>query len=119
MLTHEKNFKTKADFMKNAWAKCCDNFKLVLLFNNDTRGIAEIDHVLQPPGLLVDAYNKLTDKVFYTLKYVYSVYSDYDWYLKADDDTFVFVDNLKWFLSQKNASKPITFGLNFNKAIIL
>ena len=111
MLTQKKSFKTRAKLMTEAWAKYCDNFKLVLLFNNDTSGLVEIDHVLQPPGLAIDAYNRLTDKVFHALKYVYSTYPNYDWYLKADDDTYVFADNLRWFLSQKDPSKPISFGL--------
>lgn len=113
MLTQKKTLETKAKFMTNAWAKHCDNYKLVLLFNNDTSGITEIDHVLQPPGVLIDTYKKLTDKVFNALKYVFSKYPKYDWYIKADDDTFMFIDNLRWFLSQKNSSKPITFGYVF------
>lgn len=110
MITQKSNLETQAKVMTEAWAKYCDNYKLVLFFNNDTSGIAEIDHVLQPPGLLWDTYEKLTDKVLYTLKYIYSTYPDYDWYLKADDDTYVFVDNLRWFLEQHNSSEPITFG---------
>ena len=94
--------------MVNSWAKKCDNFKLVLLLNNATSDLSE--YILQPPGLLNDAYNKLTDKVLYTLKYVFQEYPDYDWYMKADDDTYVFTDNLRWFLSQKNSSQPVTYG---------
>ena len=94
--------------MVNSWAKKCDNFKLVLLLDNDTSDLA--DYILQPPGLLNDTYSELTDKVLYTLKYVFSEYPDYDWYMKADDDTYVFTDNLRWFLSQKNSSQPVTYG---------
>lgn len=115
MLTQKKTLETKAKFMTKAWANHCDNYKLVLLFNNDTSGITEIDHVLQPPGVLIDTYKELTDKVFNALKYVFSKYPKYDWYIKADDDTFMFIDNLRWFLSQKNSSKPITFGYVYFK----
>ena len=33
--------------------------------------------------------------------------------MKADLDTFIFVDHLKYFLKDKNYSKPITYGLEF------
>ncbi len=72
-------------------------------------------NILQPPGLneSLNKYNRLTDKVFLTFKYVYNKYRNFDWYLKADDDTFVFVDNLKKFLSDKNTSWPVTYGYDF------
>ena len=30
--------------------------------------------------------------------------------MKAEDDTYVFVDNLRYFLSSQNASEPVYFG---------
>jgi glycoprotein-N-acetylgalactosamine 3-beta-galactosyltransferase len=70
--------------------------------------------VLQPPGYNNENYSQLTDKMFGTYKYIYKKYSNYDWYLKADDDTFIFMDNLKKFLRSKNSSIPINFGRNWN-----
>jgi hypothetical protein len=70
--------------------------------------------VLQPPGYNSENYSQLTDKMFGTYKYIYKKYSNYDWYLKADDDTFIFMDNLKKFLRSKNSSIPINFGRNWN-----
>ena len=52
--------------------------------------------------------------MFNTYKYVYKKYPDYDWYLKADDDTFIFMDNLRKFLKNKNSSVPINFGRNWD-----
>ena len=52
--------------------------------------------------------------MFRTYKYVYKKYPDYDWYLKADDDTFIFMDNLRKFLKNKNSSVPINFGRNWD-----
>ena len=56
---------------------------------------------------------KLSHKVFLTVKHLYNKYNDYDWYLKADDDTFIFVDNLRQFVADKNSSSPVTFGYDF------
>ena len=52
--------------------------------------------------------------MFQTFKYLYKNYNDFDFYLKADDDTFVFVDNLRKFLSNKNRSSPVTYGWDFH-----
>ncbi len=74
--------------------------------------------ILQPPGMLLDKYDRLTEKVILSFKYMYEKSiiepeSGYDWYLKADDDTFVFVDNLRLFLSGKSSDQPVTYGYDF------
>ena len=51
--------------------------------------------------------------MFRSFQAIYSKYNNYDWYLKADDDTFVFVDNLKSFLITKNSTAPVTYGADF------
>lgn len=115
-------------------AKKCDNFKFISYIpknftsfqnnnsNDDLYYDKETDmkenyiyNILQPPGLneTLNEYDKLTDKIFLTFKYLYSKYNNYDWYLKADDDTWIFVDNLRNFLSEKNEKSPVTFGYNF------
>lgn len=160
VLTSQKSLYTKGIIVMDAWAKQCDNFKLITLLpnlstknttnftsnnassstnltnpdknnnnNNNTRKsklnyllkqnrqhqemLKTFDYssyILQPPGLVNDTYDGLTEKVFLTYKYVYAEYGDYDWYLKADDDTFVFMENLRTFLADKNSSQPVTFG---------
>jgi glycoprotein-N-acetylgalactosamine 3-beta-galactosyltransferase len=45
------------------------------------------------------------------LQQVYEHYgNDYDWFLKADDDTWIFVENLRYFLYPYSPSYPIYFG---------
>ena len=66
--------------------------------------------LLQPEGLIMDSYAHLTDKVYHTLKDAHKYRKKYDWYAKADDDTFLFVDNLRNFLKTKNSSEPISYG---------
>jgi glycoprotein-N-acetylgalactosamine 3-beta-galactosyltransferase len=121
IMTKVDSLDSKAKVVVDTWGKKCDNYKLISLFppstlsesSNIASDVYEIGDILRPPGFVNDTYGKLTDKVLLTLKYVYQKYNDYDWYLKADDDTFIFVDNLREFLNDKNRSSPITYGYNF------
>jgi glycoprotein-N-acetylgalactosamine 3-beta-galactosyltransferase len=123
ILTNKNNFNTKTKLIHDTWAQLCDNQKFVsnfpdeLYINVTSNDNAELVYknmsILQPPGMKEDVYGKLTDKVYMTLKYVNNRYGNYDWYLKADDDTFIFINNLRKFLSSKNSSKPVTYGYDF------
>jgi len=68
-------------------------------------------NILKPEGLINDKYSKLT--VYKTFKDVYLNHINYDWYLKADDDTFIFDNNLRLFLADKNSNDPVTFAYHF------
>ena len=68
--------------------------------------------MLQPRGLIREEYTKLTDKIYTTFIDIHERYNDYDWYLKADHDTFVFVDNLRQYVANKNNDIPIVYGYN-------
>ena len=47
-------------------------------------------------------------------KYVYeNHFDDADWFLKADDDTYVVVDNLRSFVADRDPADPVYFGFNF------
>ena len=107
--------------MNQTWAKECDKYFFIVKLDtkNSSRSIETFNTlpVLQPAGYKVEKYSKLTDKMFRTYKYIYKKYSDFDWYLKCDDDTFVFMDNLRQFLKTKNSSIPINFGRNWNISV--
>ena len=116
ILTSENNIKTKAETVYKAWARKCDNYTFVIKRN----GSATLDstlNILEPPGLVADTYDKLTDKVLLTIKYLHESVKQYDWYLKADDDTMIFVDNLRAFVATKNKTDPVTYGYNFKTIV--
>ena len=105
----------------NTWATKCDNYKFIsvipekwlnesnVFITNETKlnGFEfEYQNIsfLQPMNFTLDRYNTLTEKMYKTFMYLYKNYNDYDYYLKTDDDTFIFVDNLRKFLKRQNLS---------------
>jgi glycoprotein-N-acetylgalactosamine 3-beta-galactosyltransferase len=123
ILTTKHNLNTKAKAVHECWAKYCDDVKFLSNFP-DEFNIKETNSpnseltyknlsLLQPPGMKKDVYSQLPDKIFLSYKYIYQKYNNYDWYLKADDDTWIFMNNLRKFLSLKNSSRPVTYGYDY------
>ena len=99
------------------WGHKCDDYRLVTRLKSPLNGEIQNLKLLEPPDLVNDTYRLLTRKVLATLKYVNANHRDFDWYLKADDDAFFFVDNLKTFLSDKNSSLPVTYGYDYKMIV--
>ena len=48
------------------------------------------------------------------MRYVYSRFGDYEWYLIADDDAYINMENMMQFLKARNSSAPVTYGHDFD-----
>ena len=58
--------------------------------------------------------SNLSEKTSEAFRYLYKNYKNKaDWFMKADDDTYVIVENLRLFLSKQNSSEPVLFGHKF------
>lgn len=91
------------------WGKRCDK---VLLVQNGTR-LRERDGVLTVP-IEHESRDHLWHKVKSTFSYLYDHHlNEYDWFMKADDDTYVIVEQLKEFLMKHQNTEPIYFGHKF------
>ena len=114
-------FINKVPAVHKTWAKDCDKFffvtKMLNVSSNISHEYSSPFPILHPAYHDNEAYNKLTIKVLRTFQDLYLRYNNYDWYLKADDDTFIFVDNLRSFLKTKNSSQPVTYGYDFGVTI--
>ena len=113
ILTTPKYYDTRARAVNSTWAPRCDRFSFISEYSNDTKGLPIIPIVNLTPG-----YAHLTQKSTLAFHYIYENFlNDYDWFVKTDDDTYLFVENLRLFLSKQNSSEPITFGYNIREYV--
>jgi len=106
---------TRARAVNETWGPRCDKFHFISEESNDTKFLP-----IAPIANLTPGYFHLTKKSTSALIFAYeNSFNDTDWFVKADDDTYLFVDNLKRFLKEQNTSLPITFGYNFKVYIYI
>ena len=106
VMTNPKNHKTKCKPIKETWGRRCN----ILLFMS-----SESDESLPAIGLKVpEGRENLWLKTKAAWKYVLKHYHyRADWFMKADDDTYVIVENLRHFVSDYDSEKPHYFGRKF------
>ncbi|CAG2104281.1 unnamed protein product [Medioppia subpectinata] len=106
IMTNPDNHETKAKHVKATWGQRCNT----LLFMSSTA-----DPSLPTVKLDVkEGRDQLWAKTRGAFNYSYHHYlQENDWFLKADDDTYVVVENLRYFLSSQNATDPVFFGCKF------
>ena len=105
--TYQKNHAKNVRAIKDTWGSRCD----ILYFASS---------VTDPslPSFTVNCtkhdHDHLWCKTQKGIIYGVDTYRDgWDWMLKADDDTYVIMDNLKYLLSQHDPNEPIWFGCQF------
>ncbi|CAF0970060.1 unnamed protein product [Rotaria sordida] len=118
ILTTPKNFLTRAKAINETWAPRCDRYVFVTEYPREEMTAEQISFTEQIPIApikgIVPGYEHLTQKSVLAFLYAYENYlNDFDWFIKADDDTYLIIEHLKKFLSKQNSSEPITFGYNF------
>ena len=105
-MTSPDNLDSKAKHVKMTWGSHAN----ILLFMSSKE-----DKNFPAVGIEVaEGRSHLTMKTMKAFEYVYRNYYDKaDWFMKVDDDTFVIVENLRYFLSNQNTSEPVYFGHHF------
>ncbi|VDM66519.1 unnamed protein product [Strongylus vulgaris] len=89
--THPKNHKTKARAVAETWGPLCNQIVFVSNATDDSLPVIVVN--------LTESRNELWRKTREAFKWIYNnVLTDYDWFLKADDDTYMHMDNLRALL---------------------
>ena len=106
VMTQPANHALKARTVKYTWGHRCNK----VLFMSTTE-----DPSLPTVALPVrEGREHLWDKTKAAFQYIYDNHlDDGEWFMKADDDTFVIVENLRYFLSAKNYSAAEYYGCRF------
>ena len=106
IMTCPKRLSSRAKTVKDTWGQRCDT----LLFASDI-----YDQSFPTINISVlSGRTHLVDKTVMAFDYIYHHHlDDADWFLKADDDTYVVMENLRYFLSGQNHSQTLFFGSHF------
>ncbi|XP_076436661.1 glycoprotein-N-acetylgalactosamine 3-beta-galactosyltransferase 1-like [Babylonia areolata] len=108
VMTSPNNLKSKAQHVYATWGKRCN--KLIFMSSkvdpNDKLPVVDLP--------VSEGRDNLWAKTKEAFKYVYENHiNQYDWFVKADDDTYMVVENLRHFLSDKNPTEPLYYGRRF------
>lgn len=105
-MTGPNNLEKKARHVKFTWSRHCN----VVVF------MSSVDDPNFPTvGLgTKEGRDQLYWKTIRAFHYAYEHHLDEaDWFLKADDDTYVIVDNLRLVLASHSPDEPVYFGRRF------
>ena len=112
VMTYKKNHATRVSDIYLTWAKRCD--KTVLCSNLEDKEKGIIDLGITETGSI----DVMIEKSLKCWDYIFDKYRDeYDYFIKADDDTYVVVENLRHFLDVRGSIEvPFYAGRYFKSS---
>lgn len=112
----------KARAVHQTWGQQCD--KLLLISDKEDSSIGAI--TVNMPNGNADTYDNLWMKNQAAQKYVFAEYGrKFDYFLKADDNSFIIMENLKGYLrsapiaNQNDLGKPLLLGRRWHNGGIV
>lgn len=107
ILTRPSTHRSKAIHVMKTWGKRCNKLIFISTGNDD-----ELKPIIMNVS---DNKNAIWAKTRDAFKYIYQNHlNDADWFLKAEDDTYIIVENLRFLLAAYMPSDPIWFGYKIN-----
>ncbi|KAE9554462.1 hypothetical protein FO519_002336 [Halicephalobus sp. NKZ332] len=112
VLTDEKFHKTRIPALAQTWLPSCDAYHI---YSNSVKDLPDLP-VHELFKNLPESYWRLFWKSRLALHYSFAnVSSNFDWYLKSDDDAYFFVEKLKDYLRKFDPNKPHLFGFRLRR----
>lgn len=110
ILTTEDNLKSRVAACNATWAMRCNRHFYVLKTDKHAADIINTQ--------FVEIRNNIVHKVKFALNHIYEHYIDeFDWLLKADDDTYIIMENLRFLLQKHDSKTPSYLGFHFDKFV--
>ncbi|XP_028900593.2 glycoprotein-N-acetylgalactosamine 3-beta-galactosyltransferase 1 [Zeugodacus cucurbitae] len=107
IMTTPKNHKTKAVHVRRTWGKHCN--RLLFVTSQEDEQLGETIVVTE----VEDKYEVLWPKKRIAIERMYAKYAnETDWFFKADDDAYAYIENMRYFLYAYSPEMPIHFGYN-------
>lgn len=109
VLTSPERHHLRAWPVKQTWASHCDHHVFMSTRADEKLGAVRLQ--------VSEGYELLWGKTKAALQYLYHHHLHHaEWFLKADDDTFVVVENLRYMLQPYDPRLPLYFGKKFKSA---
>ncbi|WAR15513.1 C1GLT-like protein [Mya arenaria] len=110
VMTSPQNLEKKAFHVRATWAQRCNKLIFISSVTNDSFPTVGID--------VPEGRKHLTGKTMKAFKYMFDHhFDDADWFMKADDDTYTILENLRYFLSGQIKDSPTYFGHHFKAKV--
>ncbi|XP_052846977.1 glycoprotein-N-acetylgalactosamine 3-beta-galactosyltransferase 1 [Drosophila gunungcola] len=109
VLTMPSSHSTKAARVNRTWGARCNKLIFMSTKTDPHLNILKIN--------ISESRNNLYAKVRTGMGYVHKHHlNEYDWFLKADDDTYVVMENLRLFLYPYDPESSVYFGCRFKSS---
>ncbi|RXN06719.1 glyco -N-acetylgalactosamine 3-beta-galactosyltransferase 1-like protein [Labeo rohita] len=104
-MTRPQHLKSRTQHIRATWGKRCN---IILYMSSEKSDFPTIRLNVS------EGRSQLYWKTIRAFQHIHTHHlDDADWFLKADDDTFVVVENLRYGLSKHNTEEPLYFGRRF------
>nr|XP_057903119.1 glycoprotein-N-acetylgalactosamine 3-beta-galactosyltransferase 1 [Doryrhamphus excisus] len=105
IMTSPKNLESRTKHIKETWAERCDTVLYMSSVKTDFPTV-ELN--------VSEGRENLFRKTIQAFHHIHQHHlNDADWFLKADDDTYVIVENLRRMVSQLDSEEPLYLGRRF------